>query len=213
MHSLGVGLSSFLIFSLLFSPPIVAGQIAVNGLRSGSYQKTDTKSRMTFLRPTSAVAFPFTLAVWILLLCNIVIDPQFFFSQDWKANLLRPEVLAGLFAVAAALSGLCVCVIHWYKKIYVLVLDFDRRTYQTVDASGFIPRPRTGSWDEIAGVCIRYSFAKGTVSYYVQLKLKQPQKFALSLGGFRQEERAEAFAAKMSKELGLPLVTAPPSYR
>ncbi len=212
MHSLGVGLSSFLIFFLLFSPPIVAGQIAVNGLRSGSYQKVAKKSRKVFLRPTSMVVLPITLILWIVLLCGLLANPKFILSHDWKADLARPEVVADLFTVAVAMSGLCLGIIRWYKKTYALVLDLDQGTYQAVNASSFVPKPRTGSWDEIAGIYTRRSSAKGTVSFYVQIKLKQPQKLALSLGGFRKQEKAEAFAQKMSEELGLPLVAAPMSW-
>lgn len=209
MHSLGVGLFSLLIFSLLFSPPVVAGQIAVNGLRSGSYQKVAARSRKVFLRPKSMVAVPITLIMWVIFLCWLLADPSFIFSHDWKADLVRPEVIAALVVVAVAISGLFLSIVRWYERTYALVLDLDRQTYRTVDAANFIPRPRTGSWDEIAGICMRRSSAKGTVSFYVQIKLKQPQKLALSLGGFRKQEEAQAFAEKMSKELGLPLVAAP----
>lgn len=209
MHTLGVGLSSFLIFFVLFSPPIVAGQIAVNGLRSGSYQKVATKSKMIFLRPTSTVAFLITLGVWILLLCGIVVEPDFFLSHDWRNDPPSSAAVLALCVTVLVIVSLCWGVIRWYKKTCPLVLDLDRRTYQRVDASTFVPKARTGSWDEIAGICTRRSSAKGTVSFYVQIKLKQPQKIALSLGGFRKQEKAEAFAEKMSKELGLPLVVAP----
>ncbi|MGI4790449.1 MAG: hypothetical protein ACRYFS_16550 [Janthinobacterium lividum] len=211
MNSFGVGLTSFLIFTLLFSPPVIAGQLAIKGLRSGSYEKVAAKPKKIFLRPVSVIAFPFTLFVWIILLCTLIADPVFFFSQNWKETLLRSGTMASLFAFILLIMSAYWGVIRWYKRTYPLVLDLERRTYQTVDASSFIPKARIGSLDDIVGITMRHSYAKGTTSYYVQLKLKHPGKLALSLGGFSKPDKAEAFAAKMSRELGLPLVAPPMS--
>lgn len=89
------------------------------------------------------------------------------------------------------------------------MLDFERRIYRTVDINSIKLQVQTGSWEEIDGIYVNRASAKGNVTYYVRLKWRGAKKLAGAIGGFSKQEKAEAFAEKMSKELGLPLVAAP----
>ncbi len=197
----------FLILFLILGPPIIPSYVAVSALRSGSYLRRTTKSEMVFLAPISPVVFVVTLFVWLVCLC-IITNPPRFFSLDWQGILSRPSATASVGALGLFIAGLYWVTIRWYQKRCPLVLNLERRRYRTVDYSIKLSE-QTGSWDEIAGIYVDRTSAKGTVIFYVRLRWKGSKKLPAVMGGFSKQEKAEAFAAQMAQEIGLPIVASP----
>ncbi len=210
--SSGKAMSDILFGVLLIGPLVVPSVFAVCGLQGGSYLRSATKSEVIFLAPRSIVVFPITLFAWIFWWCASPISVHLLLS-GWRNVLSDPQATEWLTGSGLFLAGLYWAVLRWYGSICPLVLNLDRKTYRAFNANSAILKTHTGSWEDIAGVYVHRASAKGNVTYYVRLKWQGPQKLAGVLGGFSKQDKAEAFAAKMSKELGLPLVPAPSSWR
>ena len=197
----------FLILFLILGPPIIPSYVAVSALRSGSYLRRTTKSEMVFLAPISPVVFVVTLCIWIACMCAATNLPNLF-TINWQGVLSTPGDLVLAVALGIVIAGLYWSVIRWYQKRCPLVLDLERRRYRTVDYSIKLSR-QTGSWEDIAGIYVHCTSAKGTDIFYVRLRWKGSKQLPAVMGGFSKQEKAEAFAETLSKELGLPLVAAP----
>lgn len=190
--------------------PVVALCFAMlTAARSGSYERRSANSRKVY-RPPCAVAYgivafmlysAYTVAIWP----HSMLAPIF---QRWAApghpGLWRDLLLAAC-AIGLAFGG----AVLWLR-CYALTLNLQERTYRSVDSGGLSLKPRSGSWQDIAGVHI-YSnnprSADSSFVYFVGLKLHDNRKIYSVLGGFRHREQAKAFAAKMARELGLPLIS------
>ena len=183
--------------------------VSINALASGSYRRRASPSEMMFLKPTAQVVFVVTLALYVAELCAVVASPKLL---DTVIALVRgslwthPEVVKDALLWALPIAAVYAGAIWWYRKTFALVLNLDRRTYRTMDFTGGNLCPKTGTWEDIAGICIKQSSTKGGRFYFVQLKWCGQAKLAASLGGFSKLDRAEAFAAQIGRELGLPVV-------
>ena len=197
----------FLYILVYVGPVLFTGFVAVSATQSGSYLKRTTSSELVFLAPVSMIVFLVTFFIWMVYLGIVVNVPQFF-PIDWRGILSRPSTAASVGALASLIAGLYWVIIRWYRKHCSLVLNLERRRYRTVDYSIKLSE-QTGSWDEIAGIYVHRASTKGNVTYYVRLKWKGTNKLAGAMGGFSKQEKAEAFAAQMSKELGLLIVASP----
>ena len=180
-----------------------------NAITCGSYRRRASRSEMVFLQPTALVVGLVTIVLYIvgLVACSIfpglfdvVIDPVR--AKIWT----HPEMLRDLLLFALLASAFYAGAIKWYRKTFPLVLNFDQRTYRTMDMIRGNLRPKTGPWEDIVGICVKRASAKGSIYYFVQLKWREQAKLAGNLGGFSKPDQAEAFAAQMGRELGLPLV-------
>ena len=198
---------------ILMGPMTVTGLVAVNALCSGSYRRQTPRDVMVFLRPTSLVVFLVTLALNLLVMCaliddkalsNALLNPQY--------ALASPAIVRGVLIFGGISALLYYLSIRWYVKISPLVLNLERRTYRTVGMAGMKLKIRTGSWNEIAGICVKCASAKGGAIFYVLLRWNRPTGLASKLGGFNTQDKAEAFAEQLSKELGVPMVAAPNSW-
>ncbi len=118
----------------------------------------------------------------------------------------HPEMLEDLLLFALLSAAVYAGAIKWYRKTFLLVLNLEQRTYRTMDVVGGNLRPKTGTWDDIAGICVRRASARGSIYYLVQLKWREQAKLAGNLGGFSKPDRAESFAAQMARELSLPVM-------
>jgi len=188
---------------------ITAGTIFLNAITCGSYRQQVTRSEMVFLMPTALVVGPVTIVLYIVGLCVCAIFPSLFGivinptrAKIWTHSEMLEELLLFVLLSAAVYAG----AIWWYRKTFPLVLDLEQRTYHRMDFVGGNLRPKAGTWDDIAGVCVRRASAKGSTYYFVDLQWREQAKLAGGLGGFSKLDRAEAFAAQMADELGLPLV-------
>lgn len=206
----GIPVALFMLIG--FGPMVVTSQFAMRALCSGSYRRQTPRDVMVFLKPISLVVFVVTLALNMLVLCALIDDKTLFhaFNSPLPA-LADPAVVKGVLVFGVISALIYHWSIKWYVKTCPLVLNLERRTYRTLDMAGVKLRARSGPWDDIAGICVKCASAKGTATYYVQLRWKGQATLASSLGGFSNQETAQAFAAKMSNELGLPLVAAPRS--
>ena len=191
-------------------PLVVPGMFAVYGLQCGSYLRSATKSKMVFLAPRAVVVFPITVLAWFLW-CMSPIEPNFLWFHR-RGILSDSQAVEWLIGSGLCLTGLYWTVLGWYGKICSLILNVDRKTYQAFDVNSAILKTHTGSWEDIAGIYVNRASSEGSVIYYVRLKWQGPKKLAGVLGGFSKPEKAQAFAEKISKELGLPLVAAPSSW-
>ncbi len=198
----------FLYVLVYIGPLLFTGFVAVSATQSGSYLKRTTKSELVFLAPVSMIVFVVTFFVWIVCL-GIAVNTPHLFSLDWQGILSRPGASDSLGALGLLIAGFYWIIIRWYRRRCPLTLDLERRRYRTIDAYSINLKTHTGYWEDIAGIYMHRASAKGSVTYYVRLKWKGPKKLAGLLGGFSKPEKAQAFAEKMSKELGLPMVVAP----
>ena len=207
--------ADFLFPLVIFGPALITSIVFVNSLQSGSYQKRTAGSNLLFQGPVAGVVFLVTLIFNLMVLCILINDKPLFdtliniYLRRIPAQLDIVKPLLDFASLAAVLYWL---IIYWYKKTCYLMLDKDKRTYRTIDMAGMKLKVRTGSWDELSGICVKRTSAKGTVIFYVRLSWNKPAGLASTLGGFSKQDKAEAFAAKMSKELGLPLVAASAPY-
>lgn len=205
-------MSDFLFGLLLLGPLLSTGVCAVYGLQRGSYLRSSTKSEMKFLAPRSIVVFPVTMLAWIFWWCASPISLNLLLS-GWRNILSDTQATEWLLGSGLFLGGLYWGVLHWYGKRCPIILNIARRTYRVPDLVGGNFKVQNGSWDEIEGICLKRTHAKGTTIHYVSLKWNKSSSLASRLGGFSKQEKAEAFATELSKELGLPLVVAHASGR
>ncbi len=201
-----------LFFAALYAPMLVTGVFAMNALGAGSYRRKATRSGVVFLRPVSSVVFGVTMLLNLAAMAALASDPDLEDALFVPVHLgsyvsTRPEAAKVALTAGAAVAFLYWGVLRWYVKTFALVLNLERRTYSTVDFSHVLLKKKTGSWNDITGVNVTRTSAKGTVIFHVRLKLHSPASLTLSLGGFSERDRAEAFAAQMARELDLPLVT------
>ena len=197
---------------ILMGPMLVTSLYGVHALQSGSYQRKSTRSEMVFLRPVALVVFGVTMALNLLVMMALIDDKALFNELNWQFVSTHPDAVKIVLAFGAVAFILYWGIIRWYVKACALVLNLDRRTYRTIDMAGVKMKVRTGSWSDIAGVCVQRHSAKGNTIYFVRLKWNTPLKLASILGGFSKSGKAEAFAARMSKELELPVVAPPSSW-
>lgn len=98
--------------------------------------------------------------------------------------------------------------VRWLRRC-TLTLNLSERTYRSADLSSLTLKAQSGSWGDIAGVHVYTSTRRRpeeSFAYFVGLKLPGGRKVYSVLGGFKRREQAEAFAAKVAGELGLPLI-------
>lgn len=190
--------------------PVVALCFAMlTAARGGSYERRSANSRKVY-RPPSVIAYGSVMFMLYPVyaaatLPHSVLAPVF---QRWAApghpGLWR-DLLLPVCAIGLAFGG----AVLWLR-CYALTLNLQERTYRSVDSGGLSLKPRSGSWQDIAGVHV-YSnndrTAGASFVYFVGLKLYDNRKIYSVLGGFRHREQAKTFAAKMAKELGLPLIS------
>ena len=205
-----VGIIGGIVISCLLWGPVVALCFAMlTAARGGSYERRSTNSRKVY-RPPFAVAYSivgFLLysAYLVAIRPDSILAPVF---QRWAAPghpRLWRDLLLAVCAIALAFGG----AVLWLR-CYALTLNLQERTYRSVDTGGLSLKVRSGSWQDIAGVHV-YSnndrTAGASYVYFVGLKLHDNRKIYSVLGGFRHREQAKAFAAKMARELGLPLIS------
>ena len=202
-------LSSIVEIVVFLGALTAACSVFSNALTCGSYRRHVTRSEMVFLMPTALVVGLVTIVLYMVGLCACAIFPGLFgiVINPVRAKIwTHPEMLRDLFLFALLLVAFYAGAIKWYRKTFPLVLNFDRRTYRTMDIIGGNLCPKTGHWQDIVGICVKRAYAKGSTYYFVQLKWHEQAKIASNLGGFSKSDRSEAFAAQMGCELGLPVV-------
>jgi len=204
--SLGVfGPALFML--ILFGPMLVTGLFAGRALCLGSYRRQRARDVMVFLKPVSLMVFLVTVALNLLAMCALIDDKTLFdVFLNPRYALANPAIVRGVLAFGGISTLLYYLSIRWYVKTCPLVLNLERRTYRTLDMTGVKLKPRSGPWDDIAGICVKRTSAKGGTMYYVQVRWRVQAKLTSTLGGFSQSGQAEVFAAQMARELGLTLV-------
>lgn len=203
-------LTLFLVVILLLGPLLIPGFISVNALQAGSYLLRATKSEMVFLRPASVVVFVITLFLYMTGICIGIDVPAFLSSSFWQAVVSHPRSLSLLVAVMLLVAALYWTAVTFYRRKCALVLNLDRHSYRGIDGATLIPKVRTGSWSEIAGITVwKRSVPKNGNIYLVRLKWKSRFQVYCDLGGFKKQEKAEVFAEQMARETGLPVVAPP----
>lgn len=188
---------------------ITASTLFANAITCGSYRRQVTRSEMVFLMPTALVVGLVTIVLYIVGLCACAVFPGLFgiVINPVRAKIwTHPEMLEDLLLFALLSAAVYAGAIWWYRKTFSLVLNLDQRTYRTVDIIGGNLRLKAGTWDDIAGICVKRASARGSTYYFVQLNWREQAKIAGNLGGFSKSDRAEIFAAQMAGELGLPVV-------
>jgi len=182
---------------LLFGPGLVTGLVSASALSSGSYQRRATQSEIVFLTPTACVVFGVTLALNLVAIAVLSSSPAML-TLNWRHVMMRPDVTGGILCSSLLIAALYWSIIRWYQKTCSLVLDLEQHTYRIKD--------KTSSWDDIEGLGVKHTSAKGSALFFVRLKRRGQATAALNLGGFSKLDRAEAFAAQMARELRLPLM-------
>lgn len=196
--------------ALLYGPLFVLMFAMKKAAHGGSYERRGSLSRKCY-RPPLAYAFGavgfalFYPALLAALLPDSVFAPVF---QRWVAP-GHPGLGRDLLLAACVVGLACWGAACWLRRC-ALTLNLQERTYRSVDLTSFSLRPQSGSWRDIAGVHVYSSNRRRpneSFVYYVGLKLPGGRKVYSVLGGFRRQAQAEAFAAKMARELELPLTS------
>lgn len=189
-------------------PLLLPLMITLHDMRRGSYLRQSTKSEWVFLAPVGIVVAPTTVLVWMCW-CMSPIDLNYLWFH-WKSVLSDPETVRFLAISGFLIAGLYWAIIRWYQKKCPLVLDTKQRSYRIPDFTSMNTKVRTGSWDEIRGIAVKRTHAKGTTTFIVNLEWQKTRLSASLMGGFSRQEKAQAFAEQMARDTGLPLVA--PSY-
>ena len=176
-------------------------------MRRGSYLRQSTTYKRVFLAPVGFVVAPITVVVWMFW-CMSPINLNYLWFH-WRSIPSDPEVVRSLVVSVFLIGSIYWASIRWYQKKCPLVLDTEQRSYRVPDFTSMSTRVRTGSWDEIKGIAVRRTHAKGTTTFIVNLEWQRTCQSAPLMGGFSKQEKAEAFAAQMAREIGLPVVASP----
>jgi len=197
----------FLFGVLLLGPLLLPLLATLYDLRRGSYLRQSTKSKRVFLAPVGLVVAPTTVLVWMFW-CMSPINLNYLWL-NWRSIPSDPETMRMLIISGFLIAGFYWAVIRWYQKKCPLVLDIERRSYRIPDFSTMSLKVQTGSWEEIKGISVRRTDARGAIIFQVKLEWQRPHQSTSLMGGFSKREKAEAFAERMARETGLPVVASP----
>ncbi len=197
-------MSNFL-FGILFLGPLLLPLLAtLYDLQRGSYLSQSTDFKRVFVPSVGLVVAPITVIVWMFW-CMSPINLNYLWF-NWRSIPSDYETMQFLVISGLLIAGLYWTAIRWYKHKCPLVLDIKQRSYRIPDFSTIGLKVQTGSWDEIRGIAVRRTHAKGTTIFQVKLDWGCMPAPASLMGGFSKQEAAEAFAEQMARETGLPLV-------
>lgn len=197
-----------LLFGVLLLGPLLLPLLAtLCDLHRGSYLRQSTKSKRVFLASVGLVVAPTTVLVWMFW-CMSPINLNYLWL-NWRSIPSNPETVQILVVSGFLIAILYWSVIRWYRKKCSLVLDIERRIYCVPDFSTLSLKVQTGSWEEIRGISVRRTDARGATIFQVKLEWQRPHQSTSLMGGFSKQEKAQAFAEQMARETGLPIVAAP----
>lgn len=178
---------------------VVASACGMFGLRDGAYLQRAAQSERTFrkpalLRASQALFGLFMLGAPLIIVSDIAQSPGSMSTEGWWMFVPFVLMCVGFGDAVLRLSG-----------PEELFLDLTARTCRRVSGWPLFPKERSGPWEDMWGVyvgVVKYSYIVGVNGSYV---------FGgrADLGRFGYRASAEAFAQKLTAQLGLPRVTPP----
>ena len=118
--------------------------------------------------------------------------------------------LFGIVEIIGIATGLPLLYLSGPNEFF---LDVERRTYRHVYGWPFRPQVREGSWEEMAGVYVRFIRMTYNEQYIVGIAWKCPRSHSPVLGAFSRPRQADRWAEGVAATLDLPLVEPPPSRK